>query len=51
VFKHDFDDKVTDIQFNPSHLMTHQFASGSENGCAFVIKCSINFFFNIEYSF
>jgi hypothetical protein len=35
VFKHDFDDKVTDIQFNPSQ--PDQFASGSENGCAFVI--------------
>ena len=35
IFKHDSEDKVTDIQFNPSLSMNHQFASGSENGYAF----------------
>ena len=36
IFKHDAEDKVTDIQFNPTSSMSHQFASGSENGLAFV---------------
>jgi WD40 repeat protein len=35
-FKHDSDDKVTDVMFNPSQSMLHQFASGSENGSVYV---------------
>jgi hypothetical protein len=36
IFKHDAEEKVTDLKFNPSSSMSHQFASGSENGNAFV---------------
>jgi WD40 repeat protein len=36
VFEHDPDHKVTDVMFNPSPSMTHQFASGSEDGSVFV---------------
>ncbi len=35
-FKHDSEDKVTDLQFNPSPSMKYHFASGSENGFTFV---------------
>ena len=38
IFKHDAEEKVTDLKFNPSPSMSHQFASGSENGNAFVIS-------------
>lgn len=34
-FRHDAEDKVTDVQFNPSIQMKYQFASGSESGSAF----------------
>lgn len=37
IFKHDAEEKVTDLKFNPSSSMSYQFASGSENGNAFVI--------------
>jgi WD40 repeat protein len=39
VFKHDAEEKVTDLKFNPSSSMSYQFASGSENGNAFVFIC------------
>jgi WD40 repeat protein len=31
-FKHDAEDKVTDLQFNPSPSMSNQFVSGAESG-------------------
>ena len=37
IFKHDAEEKVTDLKFNPSSSMSYQFARGSENGNAFVI--------------
>jgi WD40 repeat protein len=37
IFKHDGEDKVTDLQFNPSPSMDKQFASGSETGSVYVI--------------
>ena len=33
-FRHDSEDKVTDLQFNPQ--IKHQFASGSESGHIFI---------------
>jgi len=36
MFKHDAEDKVTDLQFNPSPSMKYYLASGSENGFSFV---------------
>lgn len=38
VFKHDTDEKVSDIQFNPSRSLDKQFASGSETGVVTVSK-------------
>jgi hypothetical protein len=35
-FKHEREDKVTDVQFNPSIDMQNYFASGSQNGVVYV---------------
>jgi WD40 repeat protein len=52
-FKHDSEDKVTDLQFNPSPSMINYLASGSENGFTFVklnvyLECFFLLFFSSE---
>ncbi len=49
-FKHDMDDKVTDVQFNPSLEMTNYFASGSQNGVVYVRKKIVKNSHKIFYS-
>jgi hypothetical protein len=41
MFKHDSDEKVSDLQFNPSPTLDKQFASGSETGLVSVLFNSI----------
>lgn len=44
VFRHDADEKVSDIQFNPSRSLDKQFASGSETGVVTVSKSNLSSF-------
>lgn len=47
VFRHNLEDKVSDLQFNPSPSLDKQFASGSETG---LVTVKTSFYFSLSYS-